>query len=623
MNIVETLAAELAEDNLAYRSGNPRIADDEYDQKVEKLRSLDPEHPFLNSVEPEPEDVFSDNTVRHTTPMLSTKKAYAKMEISTFINTILEAAVDLGIPMKDVQFKVTPKLDGMSGRYDGDKQLLTRGNGVEGQDISSAFAKGVVIEGPGGYPTNGELVVDEQFFQENLYGKIYEGRKLRHPRNFVAGLISADIPGEHHLLAIQSKMVRFVPYDQIDLFVVNSEQLLKNLDTMFDQLSEDCRYRTDGIVIEALDERIKTHLGATDSYHRWQIAFKRKGATADVVIKDMLWQVGRTGVVTPVICIDPVDLSDAIIQRISAHNASEIREKGLGIGAKIRIKRAGEVIPALDCVLERSEHFNIPDRCPCCNGPLEEGPTFLVCNAGLDCSAQVEGILEHFCKTMEMDGFGPQVVKGIIRKNKDILPSEILQLEASDFMAMGISQGIAKNLAQAIVNRKKKPIDDWRVLAAFGIRNLGRGDSKNLLRHTKIGGLNFISEPFLRAIDGFGPTTSGQIADAIRARIGEINAVVSTLQIIDFMDQPEQAPLQGEKIVFTGTFQAGDRKMLEKTAETLGAKVQSEVNGGTTLLVVGVKPGSKKVSAAAKLGTRKMDEQVYMIWLNGKQSGAL
>lgn len=618
MNI-EALAAELAEDNLAYRRGEPRISDAEYDLKVEKLRAADPDHPYLHAVEPEPDEAFSGETVRHKTPMLSTQKAYTKKEISDFINTIMQAARELGIPTENVEFKVTPKLDGMSGRYDGDKQLLTRGNGTEGQDISNALTKGVVIEGPGGYPTDGELVVDEQFFLENLAGKVYEGRKLRHPRSFMAGLISADIPGEHHILAIEAKAARFVPYNQIDRFVVGSSILLKNLDDMFDTLRKDCPYRTDGIVIEATDERIKSHLGATNSHRRWQIAFKRTGATADVVIKDMLWQVGRTGVVTPVICIDPVELSDAIIQRVSAHNVSEVREKGLGIGAKIRIKRAGEVIPALDKTLERSEHFNIPDRCPCCNGPLEEGETFLVCHAGMDCSAQAEGKVEHFCKTMELDGFGPKIVEVIVSKNKLTRPSDLFNFVADDFIAMGISPGVAKNLAQAIVNRKKKPIDDWRVLAAFGIRNLGRGDAKNLLRHTRIGGLNFVSEQFLRGINDFGEVTSGQIANDIHSRIDEINAVVGVLKIIHFMDQSELAKLQGEKIVFTGTFQAGDRKLLEKSAETLGAKVQSEVNSGTTLLVIGDKPGSKKVSAALKLGTRTMGEQEYQAWLTAKQ----
>jgi DNA ligase (NAD+) len=160
MNI-EALAAELAEDNRAYRAGNPRITDHEYDQKVEKLRKIYPAHPFLNQVEPEPEGVFSGEKVRHKTPMLSTKKAYSAEEIDTFIRSVLQAAQALGIPLDDVRFRATPKLDGLSGRYDGAGHLYTRGNGTEGQDISNALAKGLIIprfipcrfeSGPGHHP---------------------------------------------------------------------------------------------------------------------------------------------------------------------------------------------------------------------------------------------------------------------------------------------------------------------------------------------------------------------------------------------------------------------------------------------------------------------------------------
>lgn len=610
----EDIFAEIEKANRAYRSGEPIIDDEQYDQKIETLRETHPDHPFLNQVEPEPEGLFSGEKVRHETPMLSTKKAYSMDEVANYIDNVLKAAQDLGINPNEVRFKATPKLDGLSGRYDGAGHLYTRGNGTEGQDISNALAKGLAIDGEE-ISGDGEIVVDEQFFQENLYGKTFNGRVLKHPRSFMVGFIGADVLGEHHHLAVAAKAARFVPYTEIDQVTGDSTFILEHLEDISENLRKTCAYRTDGIVIEAMDPRIKALMGATDSHHRWQIAYKQKGETANVIVKEITWQVGRTGRVTPVIEIDPVEISDAVIQRVTAHNVAIVREKGIGPGAKIRIIRSGEVIPAIDAVIEPAAMIDIPTRCPCCNGPLEEGPVTLFCTAGIKCPAQVAGAMEHFCQTMEIEGFGPKVVEKLVANNGIRYFSDVFALGPEELIALGISPGVAKNLVKAVISRQETPIDDWRVLAAFGIRNLGRGDSKKLLRHTKIGGLNFITPEFLIGIDDFGPVTSGQIAEDIRSNLQEINRVVGHLKIVHTMDQAGQKPLQGEKMVFTGTFQSADRKNLEKAAEDLGAKVQSGVNSGTTLLVIGDKPGAKKTSAAASLGTRTMDEPTYLKWV--------
>ncbi|MDD2748970.1 BRCT domain-containing protein [Acidithiobacillus sp.] len=613
MNI-EALAAELAEDNRAYRAGNPRITDHEYDQKVEKLRKIYPAHPFLNQVEPEPEGVFSGEKVRHKTPMLSTKKAYSAEEIDTFIRSVLQAAQALGIPLDDVRFRATPKLDGLSGRYDGAGHLYTRGNGTEGQDISNALAKGLIIDGTGN-PGDGEIVVDEQFFQEHLYGKTFNGRPLKHPRNFMVGFIGADTLGEHHRLAVAAQAARFVPYTEINQVTGDSLSLLENLEEISRTLRNDCAYRTDGIVIEAEDPQIKAFLGATDSYHRWQIAYKTKGETADVMVREVTWQVGRTGRITPVIELDPVELSGAVIQRVTAHNAATVKAKGIAPCTIIRLIRAGEVIPTMDTIIKPSGQVKIPDLCPCCSGPLQWEGENLICSAGVLCQDQVEGAMEHFCQTLEIEGFGPKIVEKLVAENGIRYFSDVFTLGLEECIALGISPGVAKNLAKAVDNRKKTPIDDWRVLAAFGIRNLGRGDAKNLLRHIRIDGLNGITTEFIRGIEGFGPITSGQIAGDLQSNQDEIHRVVRHLHIVHSMDDAGQKPLQGEKMVFTGTFQSADRKTLEKTAEDLGATVQSGVNAGTTLLVIGDKPGAKKTTAAESLGIQTMDEGTYLDWI--------
>ncbi|EGQ61579.1 DNA ligase, NAD-dependent, putative, partial [Acidithiobacillus sp. GGI-221] len=192
--------------------------------------------------------------------------------------------------------------------------------------------------------------------------------------------------------------------------------------------------------------------------------------------------------------------------------------------------------------------------------------------------------------------------------------SQVFTLTTDDLENMGVSSGVAKNFAVAIQERKRQPIDDWRVLAAFGIRHLGRGDAKKLLAKTRIGGLNFVTAEFLSAIDGFGPITSPSIAADIQRLLPEINAVVNHLTIRHTIDavQPSSLPLKGKRVVFTGTFATADRKILEKQAEAMGAQVQSGINAKTDFLILGEKPGSKKVAAAQANKTRTIDEQAYL-----------
>ncbi|PKY09827.1 hypothetical protein B1757_12825 [Acidithiobacillus marinus] len=613
---IEDIFAEIENANSAYRSGQPIMDDAEYDQKVEQAREIAPEHPFLNQVEPEPEGVFSGEKIRHKTPMLSTKKAYSVEEVQAFMANVIAVAQELGIPESEVLFKATPKLDGLSGRYDGAGHLYTRGNGTEGQDISDALAKGLVIEGEHtAMACDGEIVVDEAYFREHLEGQTFAGRELKHPRNFMVGFIACDEMGEHHRMAAEAKAMRFVPYSETGKFLGDAGFFMEKLPEVFHDLRYHCRYRTDGIVIEVTDPRIKAHMGATNSFHRWQIAYKQKGETAEVVVQSITWQVGRTGRVTPVLELDPVNLSGATIRRVTAHNAATVKKDKLGEGAVIRLIRSGEVIPAIEAVIQPAETIHLPESCPCCGNPLQWDGETLVCDAGLQCQDQVEGAMEHFCQTLEIDGFGPKVVEKLVSEGGISRYSEIFTLSAHALEQRGISSGVAKNLEKAIEKRKRTPVDDWRALAAFGFRHLGRGDAKRLLRHTRIGGMNFISEAFIAGIEGFGGITAKSIYESISLNLDEINQVISHLHIIHTMDQGQASgfvPLENEKMVFTGTFQSADRKALEKQAEQLGAKIQSAVNASTTLLVIGDKPGAKKTKAAVEFGTQTLNETAYL-----------
>ena len=604
------LAKKLAEANNAYRAGTQIMSDADYDALVEELRAADPDHPFLHQVEPEPESLFSGSKVRHVTPMLSTDKAYATSELAAFFKRVLDVAASLGIAK--VLFRATPKLDGLSGRYDGKGHLSTRGNGLEGQDISDALEKGLWLETTD-LAADGEIVIEQRFFEDNLQGRIFNGRPLTHPRNFMVGFIRADDLGEHHRLAVEARAARFIPYASLGDVQAEADIMLADIEGISRRLRDNCPYLTDGIVIEAMDPRIRESMGATNHHHRWQIAYKTKGETAVTVVRSITWQVGRTGRVTPVLEIEPVELSGATIRRVTAHTAAIVQAKGIGAGASIRIIRSGEVIPKVEAVNQPAETVEVPTHCPCCDTALEVDGEYLLCPGGIGCMSQSLGILEHFCQVLEIDGAGPGIISHLVHGGVETF-SQVFDLTANDLENMGISSGVAKNLSVAIQARKNQPIDDWRVLAAFGIRHLGRGDAKKLLAKTRIGGLNFVTVEFLSAIDGFGSITSPSIAADIQRLLPEINAVVSHLTIRHSMDAAPSTnlPLKGKRIVFTGTFATADRKVLEKQAEAMGAQVQSGVNAMTDLLILGDKPGSKKVAAAQATETRTINEPEYL-----------
>ena len=605
------LAKALTEANNAYRSGTPIITDAEYDALIEELRSTNPEHPFLHQVEPEPALLFQGSKVRHVTPMLSTDKAYATSELEAFFKRVLDVATSLGIGK--VLFRATPKLDGLSGRYDGQGHLSTRGNGLEGQDISDAIQKGLCLDDQD-LAADGEIVIDQQFFEENLQGRIFNGRALAHPRNFMVGFIGADDLGEHHRLAVEANAARFVPYIALGDVQAEADGMLDDIEGISRRLRDNFRYLTDGIVIEAMDPRIRDAMGATNHHHRWQIAFKTKGETAETVVRSITWQVGRTGRVTPVLEIEPVELSGATIRRVTAHTAAIVQAKGIGAGAVIQIIRSGEVIPKVEAVIQPADTVEVPTQCPCCYTALEVEGEYLLCPGGLVCSDQAEGALEHFCQLLEIEGTGPVIVQNMIQGGV-VRFSQLFELTLGDLTGMGISMGVAKNLSTAIQNRARTPVDDWRVVAAFGIRHLGRGDAKKLLAKTRIGGLNFVTAEFLSAIDGFGPITSPAIAVDLQRLLPEINAVVSHLTIRHSMDAAPSTtslPLKGKRVVFTGTFTTADRKVLEKQAEAMGAQVQSGVNAKTDFLILGDKPGSKKIAEANKNRTLILSESAYL-----------
>jgi len=602
---ITELVDKLAIYNEAYRSGRPLIPDQEYDTLVERLRELDPQHSYLNRIEPE---VFSTKRkLRHPQPMLSIQKAYTRHELSLFVARVTKAAAAIG--EKEVRFRVTAKLDGVAGRDDG-TLLVTRGDGLYGFDITNAFDKGVVpVNGRGS--GLGEVVMSESYFEAHL------ANHFEHPRNLVVGIIGADKVNERALRALVDGVVRFVSYEYLPAWTGTGEELIGEIETIYRDLLEDIDYPVDGIVIQVESEGLKTHLGATSHHYRWQIAYKKRGETGVTTVNSITWQVGRTGNVTPVLEVAPVRLSGATIKRVTAHHAGMIRKMGIGPGTEIEIIRSGEVIPKLETVLTGATEVEIPACCPSCGEVLDWRGDFLRCPNKEGCRDQIVARLRHWFHILgSADWFGIKTIEKLVDGGIDRL-EKIYTTTGQDFESLGFGPVQSRNLLEALQLSRTQPVEDWRFLAALGISSLGVGESRKLLSYFALEELWAQGWKQVSQIKGFGEIK----ARAIMGGLGERFETFCDMLAMGFQlvrtpkadtIQVGLSPIAGKRVVFTGKMIRGTRSEMQVLARRLGANVQTSVSGATDLLVCGTKVGASKLENASRKGIQILTEVEFL-----------
>ncbi len=603
MKTVDALVQKLEQLNEAYRKGESLVSDGEYDELVDELRKIDSEHDYLQKVEPEKFDGKVE--IKHPSPMLSTEKAYSSEDLTRFVTRVEKAAAVLGI--SDIKYRVTAKLDGLAGRDDG-TVFVSRGNGITGYEISSAFRKGVIPEGGRGLGL-GEIVMSKSYFEKNLAGE------FEHPRNMVVGIVTSDVLNELSEKALGDKSVKFVPYATLADRIVAGDELVENIEEITIELLDDIDYPVDGLVADVVDKKIREYMGATAHHYRWQIAIKTKGDTAETIVESITWQVGRTGNVTPVMEITPIKLSGATIKRVTAHNAGNVRDKRIGEGAKIEIIRSGEVIPKLEKVIEEAEQIVLPANCPVCETELVWNNDFLKC-INVKCDAKVVQSISHWFKTLgNADWFGVKTIEKLVKAGSNSL-EKIYALKEQDYVDMEFGPVQSKNLFEAVGTSTTKSVEDWRFLAAFGISDLGKGDSRKLLTHFSLDKIVDLASDDIAAIHGFGDITSKSIPTGIE----NIKETFLFMMELDFnlektplkseVDSIEN-PISGKGIVFTGKMIRGSRDEMQNMARKLGANVQSAVSGKTDFLVCGEKVGAKKIEKAEKSGAKIITEEEF------------
>ena len=552
--------------NLAYRSGQPMISDQDYDFiYLSALKQRLPNHPLLQSVEPEGQ-VFSEEKVLLPEIMLSTDKAYTWDEIRKWIERLEKSAIDIGLAYVDIQIKATPKLDGFAGFDDGIR-LYTRGDGKKGSNISRVFDRGLQVyndsdRGQGA----GEIVVKKSYFESHL------SQDFEYPRNFQASLIKEKELDEKTKQAITDKAALFVPFAQLPTWSGSIKEMSENFEDIVEKVLSTVDFDVDGVVFETTNNDLKNQMGANRKFHRWQIAFKENKDKAQVTVLSVTPQVGRTGKITPVAELEPTLLSGATIVRATGHHYGLVKAQGLGTGSVIELTRSGLVIPKINKVLKAAP-VDVPTSCPSCGETLEWESDFLMCVNHDLCPAQVIGKMEYFFKILaNNDGFGIATIEKFYEHGIRRI-SQIYALTVDDLSAMGFGDKTSANLVNQLQRSSSEQIEDWRFLAAFGVVRLGMGNCENLLKSYTINTVFDLNLEQVSDIDGFAELTAQII----------VNGLESIKLEYDLLSQYrfnlESTPLQkdlaefshglnGKRVVFSGKM-SGSREEMKKMLSLL------------------------------------------------------
>jgi DNA ligase (NAD+) len=658
---VEKLREEIRHHDYRYYVLNqPEISDKEYDDLVKKLKQLEKQHPEL--VTPDSptqrlgeEPLIGFKTVKHRVAMLSLDNTYSSEEIEEW-----DKRVHKGLSREKVEYVVELKIDGVGVSLTYQKGVFlvgaTRGDGVTGDDITqnlktikSIPLRFLVTESsqlPDLIEVRGEVFMEKSDFEKLNVEKKKKGEALfANPRNAAAGslklLDSRLTAGRklncfiHSFGTLEGGKVYKTHWEflqsakRLGLRVNPQIKLCKNIDEVIsycEDWEEKKRgrlgYEIDGMVIKVNSLPQQKRLGYTMKSPRWAIAYKFPAQQVTTTLRDIVLQVGRTGVITPVAMLKPVECGGVIISRATLHNFDEIKRLDVRIGDRVIVERAGEVIPKIVKVIEsvrkgRREIFKVPEKCPVCGGRItkekEEEVAYRCINPS--CPAQLERGLVHFASrnAMDIEGFGESVVEQVVRDGlaKDF--ADIYSLRKEDFLKLELfAEKRAQNLRDAIEKSKEKPLA--RLLFALGIRHVGEKAAETLAE--EFGSLDALmeaKEEELERIPEVGPALAGSVREFFKQR--EIKILIDKLKKAGLRLEQERVKkgpqiLAGKTFVFTGELKGYSRSEAEKLVKNLGGKASSSVSEQTSYVVVGESPGSKYGKAKA-LGVSILSEEQF------------
>jgi len=654
INEVEILRNTLHHHNYRYYIlDDPEISDAEYDRMMQRLMRLEETYPELISPDSPSARVGAPpltkfETISHTIPMLSLDNGFADSDILEFDKRIKRNLTR----QTGILYTAEPKMDGVAVElvYENGKLAAasTRGDGVTGEvittNVKTIGAVPLVMQLdpasvlPPRLEVRGEVFIEIDAFKALNTERLKQALPpFANPRNAAAGSlrqldskITADRPLEIFFYGVGIvEAVRFESHwdllqtlkgwgFRINPLIRPKIAINEVLDYYreLDELRHRLPYDIDGMVVKVDSLRLQQQLGATTRSPRWAIAYKFQAVQETTVLENIEVQVGRTGVLTPVAHLQPVNVGGVVVSRATLHNEDEIKKKDVRIGDTVLVQRAGDVIPEVVKVIvsQRSgaeKEFNMPDACPVCGTAVSriEGEAATRCiNSG--CSAQLKERIKHFASkgAFDIDGLGHKLVdqlvdKKLVRSFADLFGLEVETIATLD--RMGIKS--AENLIDAIESSKQ--IHFSRFLYALGIRHVGEHVAALVAhKYDSLEELIACSKDELTAIEGIGPVVAESLFNYFKQKknLTIIDQLFSYGVQVEFKSVARVNRLDGKVFVLTGTLGGMTRRQAKEMIEAAGGKVSGSVSRNTDFVVAGEAPGSK-LKNAEQLGIHIID----------------
>lgn len=633
-------------DRRYYAENDPVIADRTYDRLFQRLVDVEESFGLQTADSPtrrvggEPLDELE--TVEHVAPMLSIQQSGEAEDVREFAER-MEREVG------EVEYTCEPKFDGVSIEVvyeDGEfERAVTRGDGREGDDVSANVRtiRSIPQRLRGKYPdflaVRGEIFMPRDAFQEHNRERVERGDEpFANPRNATAGTIrqldpsvTAERPLDCFFYDVLDASREFETHweevttlPEYGLQTNDRAELVDDVEGAIDyrdglvEERESLNYEIDGVVIKVNDKAACEELGATSRHYRWAFAYKFPARAGETRIGEVALQVGRTGRLTPVALLDPVDVGGVTVSRASLHNPAEIAEKEVNVGDVVRVERAGDVIPYVEEVVEkRSEgYFEFPESCPVCDSAIERDGPIAFCTGGLACPAQLRRSVQYYASDsgLDIEGLGGERVDQLLEAG--LVEESVADLYRLDREALvgleGWGEKSAENLMRELEDSKSPPL--FAFLSAIGIPHVGRATARELAdAFGDLEGLMDASREELEEVSEIGEVVAGEIREFFdseqnRRVLRELReAGVSP----ESVERESGDALEGLTFVFTGSLPDRTRSEAQELIEGLGGSVTGSVSGNTDYLVVGEEPGTSKREDAEANDVPELDPEGF------------
>ncbi len=654
---INDLRTELHQHNYNYYVlDNPVISDYDFDLKLKELQELEEKHPEFfdpNSPTQRVGGAVTKNfeTVRHDYPMYSLSNSYSREELEDWEKRI-KKLVD-----GKVEYVCELKYDGasISLSYDNGSltRAITRGDGVQGDNVTANVRTilSIPLNLKGDYPPKfdirGEIVLPYEGFAKLNAERVEAGEEpYANPRNTASGSLKLQDSGEVAKRPLDCLLYNIIgeklniktQFDGLEKartwgFKIPQEaKLAKNVDQILEFVNHwekhrhELPYEIDGVVVKVNDLHQQEELGFTAKSPRWAIAYKFKAEQETSRLKKITYQVGRTGAITPVANLEPVQLAGTVVKRASLHNADQIEKLDIREGDTVFVEKGGEIIPKIVGVDFTRRHPNSnPTKyithCPECEAELvrNEGEAQHYCPNISSCPPQIVGRIQHFIsrKAMDIEGLGGETVALLVKEGLIENYADLYELKKEQILPLErMAEKSAENLINGIEKSKEIPFE--RVLFALGIRYVGETVAKKLARHYKsIAAISAASEEELTGVDEIGE----RIAQSVKAFFSLDENRIMVQRLKNYSLQLEIASedfahhtdlLKGNTFVISGVFSKVSREELKSLIEENGGKVSGSISSKTNYLVAGENMGPSKLAKAQGLGTKILSEDEFL-----------